>query len=85
MKTDKLDTEKHLDNRAATDDIVDQVGDRKDSNRRYLDAFQSKGRTLNLDRRDANRERRIGLLRHYRGFSRRDIIDRRENLKDRRE
>jgi len=85
MKTDKLDTEKHLDNRAATDDIVDQVGDRKDLNRRYLDSFPSKGRALNLDRRDANRERRIGLLRHYRGFSRRDIIDRRENLKDRRE
>ena len=85
MSTAKFDAEKHLDNRAATDDVVDQVGAKKDSNRRYLDASPSKRRALNLNRRDANRERRIGLQHHYRGFSRRDTIDRRESIEDRRE
>ena len=58
--------------------------DEQDISRRYMDAINSLGRTLNLDRRDSRRERRVGKVAHYTGPSNRKIIDRRENPGDRR-
>ena len=54
------------------------------ASRRYMDAINSLGRTLNLERRDSRRERRIGVVAQYTGPARRKIIDRRENQHDRR-
>lgn len=85
MNINKLNSELYAEDLETLDNIAKQIRDRKDSNRRYLDAFQSKGRPFNLDRRDTHRDRRIGLVSHYCGFSRREIIDRREELEDRRE
>jgi hypothetical protein len=85
MNIAKLNSELYPDDLETLDNIAKQIRNRKDSNRRYLDAFQLKGRTLNLDRRDTHRDRRIDMVPDYCGFSRREIIDRRENLIDRRE
>ena len=84
MSIAKLKSELYPDDLETLDNIAKQIRKRKDSQRRYLDAFQLKGRTLNLDRRDTHRERRIDMVPDYCGFSRREIIDRRENLEDRR-
>jgi hypothetical protein len=54
------------------------------ASRRYMDAINSLGRTLNLERRDSRRERRIGMVAQYTDPARRKIIDRRENQHDRR-
>ena len=85
MNITKLNSELLPDDLETLDHIGKQIQHRKDSNRRYLDAFQLKGRTLNLDRRDTHRDRRIDMVPDYCGFSRREIIDRRENLVERRE
>ena len=85
MNITKFNSEQYHDDLETLDKIAKEVRDRKDSNRRYLDAFPSKGRALNLDRRNTNRDRRVGLVSHYCGFSRRETIDRREILEDRRE
>jgi hypothetical protein len=85
MNIVKLNSELYPDDLETLDNIAKQIRNRKDSNRRYLDAFQLKGRTLNLDRRDTHRDRRIGMVPDYCGFWRREIIDRRENLVERRE
>ena len=84
MSIAKLKSELYPDDLETLDNIAKQIRKRNDSQRRYLDAFQLKGRTLNLDRRDTHRERRIDMVPDYCGFSRREIIDRRENLEDRR-
>ena len=85
MNITKLNSELLPGDLETLDHIAKQIHDRKDSNRRYLDAFQLKGRTLNLDRRDTHRDRRIDMVPDYCGFSRREIIDRRENLVEHRE
>jgi hypothetical protein len=85
MNITKLNSELLPGDLETLDHIAKQIQDRKESNRRYLDAFQLKGRTLNLDRRDTHRDRRIDMVPDYCGFSRRENIDRRETLLDRRE
>jgi hypothetical protein len=85
MNSAKSNYEKHPDDKKTSAGIVNQMRDTKRVKRRYLDAFKSTGRALNLDRRETNRDRRLGLVPDYQGFSRREIIDRRENLEDRRE
>lgn len=55
------------------------------ASRRYMDAINSLGRALNLERRDSRRERRVGKIAQYMGPARRKIIDRREIPGDRRE
>jgi hypothetical protein len=84
MTTSHLDSVTPSHDSVATDDSAKISGARKDKNRRYLDDINSKGRALNLSRRDVSRERRINILARYSGLPRRKIIDRRESLDDRR-
>ena len=56
----------------------------QNTSRRYMDAVNSLGRALNLDRRDSRRERRVGKVVQYIGPARRKIIDRRDSPGDRR-
>jgi hypothetical protein len=84
MITSKLDSDRFPDSLKTAADST--ANDREDSgnNRRYMDAINSAGRTLNLDRRSMPGERRIGLAAQYNGPARRIIIDRRENPGNRR-
>jgi hypothetical protein len=84
MITSTLDSDRFPDSLKATADST--ANDREDSgnNRRYMDAINSAGRTLNLDRRGMHCERRFGLAVQYNDPARRKIIDRRENPGDRR-
>ena len=67
-----------------SDDDEADTAEGQISGRRYMDAINSLGRTLNLDRRDSRRERRVGKVAQYQGPARRKIIDRRESPGDRR-
>ena len=51
---------------------------------RLSDWINPKGRKIKLDRRDVNRDRRTNENPGYKGPARRETIDQRENLKDRR-
>ncbi len=61
--------------------------DKKDTYRRLQDTLSKDypNRHMNLDRRAVRSERRIDIGSHYKGPARRYTIDRRLNLKDRRE
>ena len=54
------------------------------ASRRYMDAINSLGRILNLERRDSRRERRFGKVAQYTGPALRIILDRRESPSERR-
>ena len=84
MMTSKLDSDSITDSLETADDggATNQQG--QDASRRYMDAINSLGRTLNLDRRDSRRERRVGKEAQYTGPARRKIIDRRDSPDDRR-
>lgn len=74
----------------SNDEIVDDAALRYDKNinsgRRRQDAMpKTANKMVNLDRRAANSDRRINDDPSYNGPSRRYTIDRRMNLKDRRE
>ena len=84
MTTSHLGSVTPSNDSVANDDSDEASGARKDESRRYLDAINSKGRALNLSRRDVSRERRINILARYSGSPRRKIIDRRASLDDRR-
>jgi hypothetical protein len=61
--------------------------EKKDTGRRLLDSLISKdpSRKFNVDRRTKGSERRDNADPNYKGLARRNTIDRRLNLKDRRE
>ena len=76
MKTSKIDP-----NKSAEDN-----GEERAKGRRRQDAVISNNpdQLLNLDRRASNSDRRVDSNPNYKGPARRNIIDRRLNLKDRR-
>lgn len=51
---------------------------------RLSDWINPQGRKIKLDRRDVNRDRRTNENSSYSGPARRETIDQRENLRDRR-
>ena len=84
MITSTPDSDSSTDSLETDDDESANDGEGKVASRRYMDAVNSLGRTLNLERRDSRRERRIGKVAQYTGPARRQIIDRRVNTVDRR-
>ena len=84
MMTSHLDSVISTHNSLTTDDPAINTVAGKDKSRRYLDTINSKGRALNLSRRDVSRERRFNILAMYSGSPRRKTIDRRESLDGRR-
>jgi hypothetical protein len=84
MITSTLDSDRSPDSLKAAADSTANDQEDSDNNRRYMDAINSAGRTLNLDRRGMHCERRIDLAVQYNGPARRKIIDRRENPGNRR-
>jgi hypothetical protein len=56
-----------------------------ENKRRFADSLKPKGRKLKLDRRVADEERRTAGSTGYKGTARREILDRRESLNDRRD
>jgi hypothetical protein len=83
----KLTLNKSVDDLARVDDASAEITDNNDNHRRLQDTF-TKGhpkRKMNLDRRSVSSDRRVDVHDHYRGKARRYTIDRRLNLKDRRE
>lgn len=83
-----------LDSTLDCDSLTDkeETSDHKSANnqevpagsRRYMDAINSLGPAIDVDRRDSRRERRFGKLDNYQGPARRKINDRRKNPRDRR-
>ena len=84
MITSTPDSDRPTDSLEAADDESANNQNGQVASRRYMDAINSLGRTLNLDRRDSRRERRVGKEAQYMGPARRRIIDRRESPGDRR-
>ena len=84
MTISTVDSDDIPDSLKAADDKSEDNQDGQDTSRRYMDAINSLGQTLNLDRRDSRRERRVGKVAQYTGLSHRKIIDRRESPGDRR-
>ncbi len=87
MDTSKIESNKSSnDSEKAEDSSVDN-SEKKDTGRRLQDALISKdpNRKFNVDRRTKGSERRVNTERSYKGPARRNTIDRRLNLKDRRE
>jgi hypothetical protein len=84
MTSSTPDSDGKTDSVEVADDKSANNQDRQVASRRYMDAINSLGRTLNLERRDSRRERRIGKVAQYTGPARREIIDRRERPGDRR-
>ena len=84
MITSTLDPDNLTDSLKSADDESAINREVPDNNRRYMDAINSLGRALNLERRDNRRERRVGKVAQYTGPARRKIIDRREIQGDRR-
>jgi hypothetical protein len=84
MTTSTPDSDGKTDSVEVADDKSANNQERQVASRRYMDAINSLGRTLNLERRDSRRERRIGKVAQYTGPARREIIDRRERPGDRR-
>ena len=82
--TSTPDSDSKTDSLEAADDKSANNQEGQIASRRYMDAINSLGRTLNLDRRDSRRERRVGKEAHYLGPARRKIVDRRESQGDRR-
>ena len=84
MTTSTLDSDSKTDSLEAADDKSANNHEGQVASRRFMDAINSLGRTLNLERRDIRRERRVGKVAQYTGPARREIIDRRESPGDRR-
>ena len=84
MISSTVDPDSSTDSLNATDENSATNHEGQDTSRRYMDAINSLGRVLNLDRRDSRRERRVGKVAQYIGPPRRKIIDRRDNPLDRR-
>jgi hypothetical protein len=82
--TSTPDSDSLTDGSKTADDKSADTREGQVASRRYMDAINSLGRTLNLERRDSRRERRMGMIGQYTGPARRKIIDRRENQDDRR-
>lgn len=84
MITSKVDSDSVTGSSEAADDESEENQQEQVASRRYMDAINSLGRALNLDRRDSRRERRVGKEAQYTGPARRKIIDRRDSPVDRR-
>ncbi len=87
MKTPKLEPNKSANNSESADDTSVENSEKKVTGRRLQDTLSKDHpkRKLNLDRRIANSDRRVAEDPNYNGPARRNTIDRRMNLKDRRE
>ena len=87
MKTPKIESKKSANNSEKADDIDVDNSEKKGAGRRLQDAITSDNlnRKLNLDRRIVNNDRRANTDPNYKGTARRNTIDRRMDLKDRRE
>ena len=83
MKTPNIESNKSPNDSEMAGDSSEKSSERKNTNRRLSDTAVSKGQKLNLGRRVA--DRRSDSAPPYKGSSRRKTIDRRVNLKDRRE
>ena len=86
-KTPKKETHKLVINSELLDVSSEDNDQKKDADRRLLDSLISKdpSRKFNVDRRTKGSERRDNADPNYKGIARRYTIDRRLNLKDRRE
>jgi hypothetical protein len=84
MIASKIDSDSLADSLKTADDksVINREG--QAASRRYIDTINSAGRTLNLERRDSRRERRICKVTQYKSPARRIIIDRRDIQSDRR-
>jgi hypothetical protein len=87
VETAALTLNKSADDLAIVDDTSVGITDKKDIDRRLQDTLTKDHpkRKMNLDRRAVSSDRRVDANDHYRGKARRYTIDRRLNLKDRRE
>lgn len=86
-KTPKKEPHKLVIDSESPDVGFEDNSDKKDTGRRLRDTIISNdiNSKLNLDRRVAQSDRRVNTNPHYNGPSRRYTIDRRLNLKDRRD
>jgi hypothetical protein len=80
MKTPKLESS----DSEIAEDTSEKNREREDASRRFSDTINSKSRKLKLDRR-VQSERRIDAIPQYKGPSRRQTIDQRSILIDRRD
>ena len=87
MKKTKIEPNQSSNDSKIEDDASVENSEMKNAGRRLKDTLTSnnKNRILNLDRRVVNNERRVNTGRHYNGPARRNTIDRRLNLRDRRD
>jgi len=87
VKKPKIEPNKSSNDSEIADDTSEGNNEKKGTGRRLLDALISKdpGRKFNVDRRTKGSERRGNADPNYKGPVRRNTIDRRLNLKDRRE
>ena len=86
MKTPIIELSKLFNNLAPSGDNSMGSSEKKVTNRKRQDTLSNfTKRKLNLDRRAANSDRRVADDPNYNGPARRNTIDRRMNLKDRRE
>lgn len=87
METPKIESNKSANNSEIADDVDVDNSENKGAGRRLQDAVTSDNlkRKLNLDRRIVNSDRRANTNSNYKGLARRNTIDRRMNLKERRE
>ena len=87
MKTNKIEPNKASNDSELVDETSMENSEKKNTGRRLQDGIVSKdpNRKLNLDRRVVNSDRRIAEDSNYNGPARRNTIDRRLNLKDRRD
>lgn len=87
MKKTKIEPNQSASDSKIEDGISVENSGMKNAGRRLNDTLTSnnKNRKLNLDRRVVNNERRINTGPNYKGPVRRYTIDRRLNLRDRRD
>ena len=87
MKNPKIEPNKSSDNSEIADNTSEGNSEKKDTGRRLLDALISKdpNRKFNVDRRTEGSDRRDNTDPSYIGPARRNTIDRRLNLRDRRD
>jgi hypothetical protein len=87
MKTPKIESNKSSKDLETADDSSEENSEKKKTGRRLLDTLISKdpSRKFNVDRRTNGSERRVNTDPSYKGPVRRNTIDRRLKLKDRRE
>ena len=87
MKTHKKEPNTASNDSELVDETSLENNEKKNTRRRLQDGIVSKdpNRKLNLDRRVVNSDRRIAEDSNYNGPARRNTIDRRLNLKDRRD